>query len=91
MKDIVHLCITRDRADNIETMTRAIKVMALREGWKPLQHFTVTHEWHSTTTTQGNNSWELWQHQQTTPANFCVVTFNSIGMALKVVYYISIH
>jgi hypothetical protein len=41
VKDIVHLCITRDRADNIETMIWAIKITALREGWKPLQHFIV--------------------------------------------------
>src|SRR5919199_1031427 len=34
VKDIVHLYVTRDRADNIETMRRAIKIMALPDGWK---------------------------------------------------------
>jgi MOSC domain-containing protein YiiM len=34
VKDIVKLYVTRDRADNIETMRRAIKIMALSEGWK---------------------------------------------------------
>jgi MOSC domain-containing protein YiiM len=34
VKDIVHLYITRDHEDNIETMRRAIKISALPEGWK---------------------------------------------------------
>jgi MOSC domain-containing protein YiiM len=34
VKDIVRLYITRDHADNIETMRRAIKISALPEGWK---------------------------------------------------------
>src|SRR5919202_5115157 len=34
VKDIVHLYITRDHADNIETMRRAIKIRDLPEGWK---------------------------------------------------------
>jgi MOSC domain-containing protein YiiM len=34
VKDIVHLYVTRDRADNVETMRRAIKIIALPEGWK---------------------------------------------------------
>ena len=35
VKDIVHLYITRDHAvDNFETMRRAIKIIALPEGWK---------------------------------------------------------
>jgi MOSC domain-containing protein YiiM len=34
VKDIVHLYVTRDHADNVETMRRAIKIIALPEGWK---------------------------------------------------------
>jgi MOSC domain-containing protein YiiM len=34
VKDIVHLYITRENVDNIETMRRAIKISALPEGWK---------------------------------------------------------
>jgi MOSC domain-containing protein YiiM len=34
VKDIVHLYITRDHLDNIETMRRAIKINALPDGWK---------------------------------------------------------
>jgi MOSC domain-containing protein YiiM len=34
VKDIVRLYITKDHADNIETMRRAIKISALPEGWK---------------------------------------------------------
>ena len=34
VKDIVHLYVTRDREDNIDTMRRAIKIMALPAGWK---------------------------------------------------------
>ena len=34
VKDIVHLYITRDHADNIETMRQAIKIRDLPEGWK---------------------------------------------------------
>jgi MOSC domain-containing protein YiiM len=34
VKDIVHLYVNKDRADNIETMRRAMKIMALPDGWK---------------------------------------------------------
>src|SRR5947209_1887723 len=34
VKDIVHLYISRDHLDNIETMRRAIKINALPDGWK---------------------------------------------------------
>jgi MOSC domain-containing protein YiiM len=34
VKDIVHLYVSRDHLDNIETMRRAIKISALPEGWK---------------------------------------------------------
>ena len=34
VKDIVHLYVNRDRAENIEMMRRATKILALPEGWK---------------------------------------------------------
>ncbi len=34
VKDIVHLCVTRDHVYNIETMRRAIRISAPPEGWK---------------------------------------------------------
>jgi MOSC domain-containing protein YiiM len=34
VKDVVHLYVNRDRAENIEMMRRATKILALPEGWK---------------------------------------------------------
>ncbi|HJT47082.1 MAG TPA: MOSC domain-containing protein [Nitrososphaeraceae archaeon] len=34
VKDIAHLYVNRDRAENIEMMRRATKILALPEGWK---------------------------------------------------------
>jgi len=61
VKDIVHAYITGDRADNIETIMRAIKIMAV-SGILPRPH-------------KGNNIWELWQRQTNYSCQFLCCYF----------------